>query len=223
MCSSILVSQMWGQFGLIRYRIGCNSEKLLNNPLPFKRDAKVSRKKEVIELERKTKMLMVSTVLVLAVLSGIAAMAYASRGTTGIDALVTYANGVTNDTGFVINDTSIPGDFRGGMHGFFGRQPRGCGPGESITVSQEFKDNVINITESDSDVQTLLAEGYNVTGVRPIINITVEGDGTVTMKATKAIVTLSQNTTGRATVWVDIEQAKVTRIEILSITVIDKS
>jgi hypothetical protein len=59
--------------------------------------------------------------------------------------------------------------------------------------------------------------------VRPIINVTVEADGTVTMKATNAKVTLSQNTTGRATAWVDVEQAKVTRMEILSITVIDKS
>jgi hypothetical protein len=120
-------------------------------------------KKEVIELKRKAKTLMVSTVLVLVVLSGIAAMAYASRGATGMDALVTYTNGVTNDTSFVTNDRCILGDFHGGMHGFFGRQPRGWGPGEFITVSQEFKDNVINITESDADVQNLLTEGYNIT------------------------------------------------------------
>ena len=43
------------------------------------------------------------------------------------------------------------------------------------------------------------------------------------MKATNAILMLSKDTTGRATVWVSIEQAKVTRIEILTRTVIEKS
>jgi len=207
----------------IRYEIGPDSEKLLNNSQRLNRDGRDLRKTEVVELERRTKTLMVSAVLVLAVLSGIAAMAYASRSANGTESLMTYNIGLTNDTSFMTNNMCALGDFRGGMHGFFGRQAHGRGPGESITVSQEYTDNVINITESDSDVQTLLAEGYNITGVRPIINFTVEADGTVTMKATNAIVTLSQNTTGRAIVWVNIEQAKVTRIEILSITVIDKS
>jgi hypothetical protein len=42
------------------------------------------------------------------------------------------------------------------------------------------------------------------------------------MKATNAIVTLAMNTTGRALVWVNVEQAKVTRIEIVTMTVIEK-
>jgi hypothetical protein len=109
------------------------------------------------------------------------------------------------------------------MEGFFPGPPGGCGRGESITVSQEYKHSVINITESDTDVQNLLAEGYNITGVRPVIKMTIEVDGTVAMKAINAIVTLTQNTTGRALVWVDVEQAEVTRIEILTLTVIDKS
>lgn len=162
----------------------------------------------MIELEKRIKILMISTVLVLAALSGVAAMV--------------YANGIANDTSAATNVARNYGDYYGGMPAFFGRQACGRGRGEFITVSQEFKDNVINITESDPDVQKLLAEGYNVTGVRPIINATVQADGTVSMKATSAIVTLLQNTTGRATVWVDMEQSKVTRIEILTITVIEK-
>jgi hypothetical protein len=162
----------------------------------------------VIELEKRIKILMISTVLVLAALSGVAAMV--------------YANGVTNDTSVATNVACNHGDYYGGMPAFFGRQAHGWGRGGLITVSQEFKDNVINITESDPDVQKLLAESYNVTGVKPIINATIQADGTVTMKATSAIVTLLQNTTGRATVWVDMEQSKVTRIEILTITVIEK-
>jgi len=168
---------------------------------------------EVIEIERKIKTLAISAVVVLGVLSGIAYMA--------------YANGVTNDTsttpiqmwhyrGLYCNNNTCPPfggrGFRGG-HGM---------PGGLITVSEEYKDNVINITESDTDVQALLAEGYNITGVRPIISATVEADGTVTMKATTAIVSLQKDTTGRALVWVDVEQTKVTRIEILTITVIEK-
>jgi len=168
----------------------------------------------VIEIERKTKILMISTVLVLAVLSGIALMAYAN------------ANEATNDTSTTANITSSYYDLYDnsarpffGRHGFGGR----CGGlGGLITVSQEYKDKVINITESDSDVQALLADGYNITGVRPIISTTVEADGTVTMKATTAIVLLQKDTPGRALVWVDVEQAKVTRIEILTITVIEK-
>jgi len=155
---------------------------------------------------------MISAVLVLAVLSGIA--------------YTVYANGSANSTSTATNATWAYSDqyynetrpfcgrrgFRGGRGGF--------GP---ITVSEEYKENVLNIAESDSDVQELLADGYNITGVRPIISTTVEADGTVTMKATTAIVSLQKDTTGRALVWVDVEQAKVTRIEILTITVIEKS
>ena len=158
---------------------------------------------------------MISTALVLAVLSGIALMA--------------YANGITNDTSTTSNATWYCSDqYHNSTRPFFGRRGFGgrCGGfgGFSgfITVSQEYKDNVINITKSDPDVQKLLAEGYNITGVRPIISATVEADGTVAMKATTAIVSLQQDKTGRALVWVDVEQAKVTRIEILSMTVIEK-
>jgi hypothetical protein len=99
---------------------------------------------------------------------------------------------------------------------------RGQGCYGSIEVSEEFKENVINIAKSDTDVQNLLNQGYNVTAVKPIIKTIVEGDGTVVTKATSAILMLEKDTTGRAFVWVDLEQGKVTRIEILTITVIEK-
>ena len=161
---------------------------------------------------------MASALLVLAVLSGIAALAYANsvNGDTSTTTAVT-----SNDDGYFI----------GGMggHGHGGWQGCGMGPWESITVSQGFKDNVLNIAKNDTDVQNLLNEGYNITAVRPIINATVEADGTVTMKATSAIVTLIQNTTsqnttskGKALVWVNIDEGKVTRIVILTRTVIEK-
>ena len=164
-----------------------------------------------MDIERKIKTLMISTVLVLAVLSGIALVVYAN------------ANGVTNDTNTTANVTySDTAQYCAGARPFFGGRGFGGGRGMPITVSQDYKDNVINITKSDTDVQALLAEGYNITGVRPIIGTTVEADGTVNMKATTAIVLLQKDTTGRALVWVDVEQAKVTRIVILTRTVIEK-
>jgi len=153
---------------------------------------------------------MISTAIILAVLSGIAVMA--------------YANGAANNATTTSNLMYDYGDYHNGTQPPFGRQGRGCerGFGGSVTVSQEYKDNVINIAKNDSDVQKLLADGYNITGVKPIISTTVQADGTVTMKATTAIVMLSQNTTGRAFVTVNVEEAKVTRIMILTRTVIEK-
>jgi len=100
---------------------------------------------------------------------------------------------------------------------------RGGGGFGFIEVSDEFKENVINIAKADSDVQSLLSDGYNITQVRPIIKTVVEADGTVVTKATSAIVMLEKDTTSHATALVDIEEAKVTQIVILTRTVIDKS
>jgi len=167
----------------------------------------------VKKIQRKT--VITTAVLALAVLSGIALMAYANGATNNTNT-TTNATWNFNDQN---NNSTMP--FPEGR-GAFGRGRGDCGFGQ-ITVSQEFKDNVINISKSDSDVQQLLTDGYNIANVRPIITTTVQGNGTVTTKATTAIVTLIKDTTGRATVWVDVEQAKVTRIEILTRTVIEKS
>jgi hypothetical protein len=178
---------------------------------------------EVIELERKTRILMISGLLILAtVLSGLAVYAYANSGTN--------ANSTTSDIASYYNGT-FPGP-----RPFLGRGCRGWdgfggfgGAGASLNVSQAFKDNVIGIAKNDTDVQNLIANGYNVTGIRPILTATVEGDGTVTLKAKTAIVMLTQSTTaqnttsmGRALVWVNVEQAKVTRIVTLTRTMIEK-
>jgi len=155
---------------------------------------------------------MVSTALVLAVLSGIAWMA--------------YANGAANDTSTTTTDAPwyYIDQHYNNTRPCFGRRGFGGGRGGfgPITVSEEYKENVVNIAQSDTDVQALLAEGYNITGVRPIISAMVEADGTVTTKATTAIVSLQKDTTGWALVWVDVEQAKVTKIQILTITTIEK-
>jgi hypothetical protein len=136
-------------------------------------------------------------------------------------ALTTYAseNGEENSNDF-------PEGFNGEMMPETCGLPRGRLRGHGcfgfVEVSEEFKQNVINIAESDEDVQNLLADGYNVTGVRPVIKSVVEADGTVVTKATDAIVILSNNTTSRASVWVDVEEGTVTKIVILTRTVIEK-
>ncbi|MEM4505588.1 MAG: hypothetical protein QXE94_05955 [Candidatus Bathyarchaeia archaeon] len=109
----------------------------------------------------------------------------------------------------------MPPMHRGWMrrHGF-------CGYG--LEVSEGYKEKVLNIVKSDADVQKLLNEGYNITGIKPLIKSVVNEDGTVIAKATTAIVMLKKDATGRAMVLVDLEQGKVTKIVSLTLTVIEK-
>ena len=111
-----------------------------------------------------------------------------------------------------------------GMMPRFGprREPHGGHEFGSLEVSEDFEENVLTIAKSDEDVQVLLDEGYNITGVKPIIKSVVDGEGNVVTKATNAIVMLEKEDTGRAGVWVDIGEVKVTEILILTRTVIEK-
>jgi hypothetical protein len=95
--------------------------------------------------------------------------------------------------------------------------------GFTIEISDEFKSKVLSITLSDSDVQKLISQGYNVTGIKPTIKMTIQGDGTITLKATGAIVTLRNGNGGFAQVNVDLEKGTVTQIIIRNITVINKT
>ena len=81
----------------------------------------------------------------------------------------------------------------------------------------------MDIVNSDSDVQDLLSNGYNVTGVNPIIKAVVQGSGDVTIKATGATVMLTKENAGFALVEVDLGTGMVTRITIMTRTVIEKS
>ena len=102
-----------------------------------------------------------------------------------------------------------PGGFMGGMG--------------NIEVSSEYTANVNTILENDSDVQNLIEQGYNVTSINPIVKNVIDADGTLTTKATTAMVAMQNGTSGYATVSVDISQAKVTQIVIITRTVIDKT
>lgn len=91
-----------------------------------------------------------------------------------------------------------------------------------VEVSDEFKENVTDIAKGDEDVQDLLDDGYNITEVRPIFKAVVEGDGSVKARATDAVVLLEKDETSHATVWVDLDETKVTKIVVLTRTVIEK-
>jgi len=104
--------------------------------------------------------------------------------------------------------------------GHKGGDPRGM---RNIKISEEYKNSVNSILGSDADVQNLISEGYNVTNIRPVIKSYVEADGSVSSKATNAVVMLKNGTSGYATVDVDVSEAKVTQIVIFTRTVIDKT
>ena len=134
-------------------------------------------------------------------------------------ALATYAtdNGQENSNDFA------EFSYRRALMLGVGNMPGGGGCRGFIEVSEEFEENVLNIAKGDLDVQALLDDGYNITGVRPIITSMVEADGSVETKATDAIVMLKKDTTSHAAVWVDLNEAKVTKIVILTRAVIEKS
>jgi hypothetical protein len=165
---------------------------------------------------------LLSVVAFAVIVGGFLLMAQATD--TAVTADANTANVVTA----TVNDnvTGLPPWSCGGMgfgrHGFGGGPMGAFGGFGPVEVSAEFEQNVTNIAKSDSDVQNLLAEGYNITLVRPIIKSVVDANGYVTAKATSAIVILQKDTSGQASVFVNLEEGKVTRIVILTRTVIEK-
>jgi hypothetical protein len=95
---------------------------------------------------------------------------------------------------------------------------------KNIEVSSDYTANVISILNNDSDVlQTLISQGYNVTSIDPIVKNVIEGNGTIAAQVSTAKVILTNGTSGYATVNVDVANAKVTQIIIITRTVIDKT
>ena len=168
--------------------------------------------------KRKTAILF-SLLTLLVVISGVAITALAATEQETTDTTTTTAIGP--ETTMPRPDGMLGEGMRNDMGHGMGRG--GCGMG-SIEVSEEFKANVVSIAEQDTDVQNLLTQGYNVTGIRPLITSVVDGDGVVTSKASAAIVMLtSQDGMSHAAVLVDLNAGSVTRIEVVTRTVIDKS
>ena len=174
---------------------------------------------------------MLSVISVAAILGGILLMAQAyNPQVTAADNEQTNnqtdLTTVTAQTSQSENFTAIPEWIGMGMgmgpgrHG--GRGQFGMGQYGGIEVSSEFETNVVNIAKADSDVQTLLNDGYNVTRVIPTIKTVLDAEGNVVTKATNATVLLEKDTSGIAFVSVDLQQNKVTQIVTLTKTVIEK-
>ena len=73
-----------------------------------------------------------------------------------------------------------------GMESRFGMSHRGMARGfggglgsGAIQLSADFTANVTNIAKSDSDVQNLLTQGFNITSIRPVITTSIDGNGNV--------------------------------------------
>ena len=109
----------------------------------------------------------------------------------------------------------------------FGGGPRGhrgfmMGGMRNIEVSEEYTAAINAILGKDSDVQNLVSQRYNVTAINPIIKTIIGADGTVTTKASSAVVFM-QGTSGFATIKVDVTNQAVTEIVTITRTVIDKT
>jgi len=169
---------------------------------------------------------LVTVVAILAIVSGILLVPKLADATdTEAVILTTETSDLTEaafeETNGIVLPTLDYGCNGFGRHGMsFGRH--GFGGFGHIEVSEEFEQTVINIAESNTDVQNLLTEGYNVTSLKPIIKTIVDAEGNVVNKATDAILLLENDSNGRAFVMVDIEEAKVTQIVISTITVTEK-
>ncbi|MEB3755826.1 MAG: hypothetical protein GSR79_03070 [Desulfurococcales archaeon] len=84
-----------------------------------------------------------------------------------------------------------------------------------IMVSDEFRQNVIGILESNTTTADLINNGYNVTMIKPIIQEVVNGDNTIALHATGAIVILHDNNgshQGNVKVLIDLENGKVVKL-----------
>jgi len=196
-------------------RLGTEFGSILKNALvvfhaltSLRRETNACKEKRRSNMDKRKAIVLLTVVAAAAIMSGIILTAYSADNGESTTDIPEWGN-----MGTMMPEACGGPRGRMGGHGDFG----------FIEVSDEFKENVLSIANADSDIQALLADSYNITQVRPIIKSVVEADGTVVTKATSAIVLLEKDTISRATALVDIEEAKVTEIVILTRTVIDKS
>ena len=174
-------------------------------------------------------MVLFSVVAIAAIVSGVILIPQMAKATTGSGdtSLAAQATDTTADTAASqeANELALP-SWNNNCDGFGMRGMRferyGFGGFGPVEVSDEFKQTVVNIAENDTDVQSLMNDGYNATAVRPVIKTVIDAEGNVVTKATSAVLILQKDTTGYATVTVNIDETKVSQIVILTRTVIDK-
>jgi len=205
---------------------GTNLEKSFNNGLD---NAFSQTSREVEKINRKTLALTLLTITAFAAIVGelmVTAQATDTNSTatdTNTTATAYQSSGMAVlQYWYVGGNMTREQGFGGGPRGHEGGGGFMGGLG-NIEASSEYTANVNAILVADTDVQNLVSEGYNVTSIHPIVRNIVEADGTIVTKATTATVMLQNGTSGFATVGVDVENAKVTQIVIITRTVIDKT
>lgn len=96
--------------------------------------------------------------------------------------------------------------------------------GVEIELSEGFREKVLKIASSDTDVQRLLGEGYNVSDIKVThMKLTVQENGQIIIESDKVMLMLTKGEGSRAFVEIDLKAEKVTKITIVNITVIDMS
>jgi hypothetical protein len=187
-------------------------------------------------MNSKTKALALLSVITIALVAG--SLIYMNQSTAKADTTTSVAadseTTPSSSVNATDNDPNILNGFGNGpmamgMEPRFGMGHRGMARGfggglgsGAIQLSADFTANVTNIAKSDSDVQNLLTQGFNITSIRPVITTSIDGNGNISTKASTANVLLEGNNGSRAFVIVDLSQAKVTKIVTMMITEIDK-
>jgi len=182
---------------------------------------------EVEKIDKKTTA--ISLIMLTALAATVGAITMTAFAATDTDSTTDTA--VTADPSQSINQLQFGANsmmeqcfngFGGGPRGHGGHGGFMMGGMRNIEVSEEYTVAVNAILSKDSDVANLVSQGYNVTAIKPIIKTVIGADGTVSTKATTAVVFM-QGTSGFATVKVDVTNQAVTEIATITRTVIDKT
>lgn len=123
----------------------------------------------------------------------------------------TYAQS-TNDGQPSTQHVEVPFSFK--MGNWFKCKPKLFGG--LIQVSPEYNETVMSILSSNNDIKRLLDQGYVVTSIRPVVTAYVQGDGTITFKAEKSVVILSNGNTMVVYV-IDVPSRSVTHIATVNV------
>ena len=210
--------------------MGSDVEKLFNKGLTFWKYVS-----EVKTINRKTLALSLILLTALSITVG-ALLITATASATTTDSNSTSTTGTSTTTSpalpdanqtmgmppFMMNDQGFGGQQFGGRCGH-GRTPMDDMMGtQNLEISSAYNSTIYSILTNDTDVAKLIAQGYNVTAIQPILHSIIGANGTVTTQASTANVLLQNGTAGFAAVKVDIANNKVTEIVIMTRTVITK-
>lgn len=86
----------------------------------------------------------------------------------------------------------------------------------TFQISAEYNETINEVLRSNDDTCNLLNQGYSVVLIRPIVKAYVQGDGTVSFRASQAIVVLSNNSIA-AMYLIDVDTKKVIHVATVNV------